>query len=136
MTDWKNKDVCKRGHDLSDSANVYTRPTGQRQCRACHRVVHANWCKKTGKHLKEPFKAMQRLRRYGLSQEEHDRMFQEQDGKCAICKDGPAEHVDHDHATNKVRQLLCKTCNLGIGYFKDRPELARAAAEYLERHNA
>lgn len=30
--------TCKHGHDVTDQANVYTRPNGQRQCRVCDRA--------------------------------------------------------------------------------------------------
>lgn len=33
------KTACKRGHSLTDS-NVYVRPDGQRNCRACHREAN------------------------------------------------------------------------------------------------
>jgi len=42
--------------------------------------------------------------------------------------------VDHDHATNKVRGLLCNPCNLAIGYLKDSPANADALAAYLRKH--
>jgi len=57
-----------------------------------------------------------------------------QDGLCAICRAAPASHVDHDHATGAVRQLLCFNCNGGLGQFKDNPVALRAAAAYVERH--
>jgi hypothetical protein len=43
-------------------------------------------------------------------------------------------HVDHDHGTGAIRGLLCSSCNQALGQMKERPELLRAAAEYLERH--
>ncbi len=73
-------------------------------------------------------------RRYGISAEEFDVMFAGQSGLCAVCMSAPAEHVDHDHETGRVRQLLCFNCNGGLGQFKDDPTVLRAAATYVERH--
>lgn len=76
--------------------------------------------------------------RYGLKPGEFTRMLEDQDGLCAICHQ-PSEktlHVDHDHASGAVRELLCSACNLGIGKFKDDPALLRAAADYIDRHRA
>jgi len=39
--------------------------------------------------------------------------------------------VDHNHKTNKVRGLLCQRCNMGIGQFRDDPNLMARAVEYL-----
>ena len=63
-------------------------------------------------------------------------MLAAQGGLCAICRNAPAAHVDHDHDTGEVRELLCFNCNGGLGQFKDDPEVLRAAADYVERHRA
>ena len=67
-------------------------------------------------------------------------MLEAQGGKCAIC--GTADFgikgpvLDHDHVSNHLRSVLCTTCNLGLGAFKDNPILMRAAAIYTETHAA
>lgn len=43
-------------------------------------------------------------------------------------------HVDHDHNSGKVRELLCGDCNRMLGCSHDDPTTLRRAAEYLERH--
>ncbi|MFF5504405.1 endonuclease VII domain-containing protein [Streptomyces roseolus] len=53
-------------------------------------------------------------------------------GVCVICQEGPAEHVDHDHRTGKVRGVLCFSCNAALGQLKDRPDVIRRAAAYVE----
>jgi len=75
-------------------------------------------------------------RRYGISAAEADLMFESQDGLCAICRVASAEHVDHDHETGEVRELLCFNCNGGLGQSRDDPTVLRAAADYVERHRA
>ena len=52
--------------------------------------------------------------------------------ECIICGVETSVVVDHDHSTGDVRGGLCTNCNLGIGHFKDNPELLRFAALYLE----
>ena len=71
-------------------------------------------------------------RKYGLSLEEYEAKIAE---GCSICgAHGPRMAMDHCHTTGKVRAPLCSNCNNGLGRFLDRPDLLRAAADYLERH--
>ncbi|MFE6227458.1 endonuclease VII domain-containing protein [Streptomyces sp. NPDC057854] len=59
-------------------------------------------------------------------------MIAAQGGVRVICREGPAEHVDHDHRTGKVRGVLCFSGNAALGQFKDRPDVIRRAAAYVE----
>jgi hypothetical protein len=75
---------------------------------------------------------------YGITQEDYNRMFEEQNGCCAICgkhqsDENKALSVDHDHTTGKIRGLLCPRCNHGLGLFLDSSELLKLAANYIER---
>jgi hypothetical protein len=71
--------------------------------------------------------------RYGLSPDDYHKLVRQQGGVCAICrKAGRALEIDHCHATNMVRRLLCHKCNTGLGQFDDDPDVLRAAAAYLE----
>ncbi|MGH8959677.1 MAG: endonuclease VII domain-containing protein [Jatrophihabitantaceae bacterium] len=72
-------------------------------------------------------------RRYGITAEHVDRMLAQQNGLCAICHEAPAEHVDHDHDTLRVRGLLCFNCNGASGQFRDRTDLMLRAVAYLRQ---
>lgn len=77
--------------------------------------------------------------RYGVAIKWFNKMFRIQKGRCAICGVHQSLliqrlHVDHNHKTNKVRELLCLNCNRGLGYFKDSAKLLKMAADYLEKH--
>lgn len=88
----------------------------------------------------------QQLGRLGISPEAWDAMFERQGRCCAICRtdvpSGHGWHTDHDHACcpaagrscgKCIRAVLCSECNTGLGKFRDKPALLRAAAEYLEQ---
>jgi hypothetical protein len=72
-------------------------------------------------------------------------MFIDQDNKCAICnkmetrfnsknKELAKLCVDHDPETGKVRALLCYSCNLGLGLFREDAALVEQAYKYLTAH--
>ena len=70
--------------------------------------------------------------RYGLTLGRFEEMLAEQSGLCAICKEPMRRPcVDHDHATRKVRGLLCDPCNQGLGLFRDDSVLLKSAIGYL-----
>lgn len=56
---------------------------------------------------------------------------------CDVCGRRPAGKramaIDHCHVTGKVRGILCKDCNLVLGWMNDDAARLRALASYLER---
>lgn len=74
--------------------------------------------------------------KYGITIARYDELLAEQDGRCAICRclpDGYAHrfHVDHDHATMRVRAILCHHCNLAVGNVREDPAIAIALVQYV-----
>jgi len=70
--------------------------------------------------------------KYRMTPEDFDRMLDEQNGSCACCGRVPKKFVvDHDHATGKVRGLLCNTCNVGIGHMQDTVNGLQLGIDYL-----
>jgi hypothetical protein len=55
--------------------------------------------------------------------------------ECVICGSEEKLVVDHDHATGKIRGMLCNHCNRGLGHFKDSPMLLECASQYLYASN-
>ncbi len=75
-------------------------------------------------------------RTYGVSKAEFLRRYEEISGRCELCRKiitVRSACVDHDHATNAARGLLCRNCNVGLGLIGDTVESAKNAVRYLQR---
>jgi len=77
-------------------------------------------------------------RKYGLTKEEAASVLTVT--SCQICGSvltsgttKTSRVVDHCHGTNRFRGVLCSSCNIGLGLFKDNPAALRSAATYLEK---
>jgi hypothetical protein len=85
--------------------------------------------------------AQKHLKQYGLNKEQWLEMVRVQESSCAICgtyiEMASKLAVDHCHKTGTVRGLLCRSCNFGLGFFKDDIGLMAKAIHYLtiERQN-
>lgn len=79
-------------------------------------------------------------RNFNITLEEYNEMLIKQEYKCAICGGFETDYrnevlsVDHCHNTNKIRGLLCNTCNRALGLFKDNKENLINALKYLENN--
>lgn len=94
-----------------------------------YRLNHPEKCKQHMKHFNL-------MRKYGISEELYNNMVKNQDGQCLIC-DLKVERldVDHNHATGKIRGLLCHNCNSLLGHAKDNIDTLKEAINYLELTN-
>lgn len=106
------------------------------QCRECHNS------KRRARYVHTAERALSllrdhRRRAYRLSPRAFAILHAVQFGGCAICGKWVTEreaNVDHCHRSGKVRGLLCRDCNLGLGNFKDDPALLALAIKYLQEN--
>jgi len=127
----KGNGGCKQGHD----PNLYVAmPSGVKVCLGCKRKNGAKYRAKN----REQIRLKTRLGRYNISIDDFQVLWHKQNGLCAICGkslEGIKYRIDHDHNTTLVRGLLCVSCNTGIGFLKDSPEVLTNAARYLTNGN-
>lgn len=74
---------------------------------------------------------------YGIDKFNFEEIFKKQNYKCKIC--GITENdlsavfcLDHNHNNLEIRGILCRSCNSGLGFFKDNVDSLRKAIDYLE----
>ena len=67
----------------------------------------------------------------------YDVMMRSQGGVCAACgrepRAGERFHVDHDHKTDRVRDLLCYGCNSAYGLLHEDESIIRGLLAYHSR---
>jgi hypothetical protein len=111
------------------------------------RIAAREWAQKHPERARARQRREWAKRKYALTLDELDLLLAQ---GCAICgthkgsvvgkrgsipgSPGARLCIDHDHANGKVRDVLCHSCNAGLGNFKDDPVLLRRAAKYLADH--
>ena len=125
---------CKACHNAARRARYAADPNSRAQAR----INSQRWA------LANPVRGREIRRKHnwakqGIDPRQAADLLSQHNGICALCgADSPRAktgwHVDHDHRTGKVRDILCHRCNVGLGAFGDDDELMRKAAEYVTRH--
>jgi hypothetical protein len=82
--------------------------------------------------------------RYNITPAQYEAKLVSQNYCCAICGKDVADNirngvpvalsVDHCHKSGSLRDLLCFSCNGGLGSFKDNINSLLKAAQYLIDH--
>ena len=101
-------------------------------CKSCGTKKRLEWRKNNIK--RDNSRSLEK--KYGITYEDKMALIEKQNNKCAICsepinQDNEA-HVDHCHTTNKIRGVLCRFCNTGIGMMKDSILNLESAIKYLK----
>lgn len=132
---------CKDLTEKSCTACKETKPIGEFArphdtfCQSCVAAKRKKNYRRPGRGRDMAY-AKNLERNYGMTMEQYQEKVRRQEGKCAICGITPDHrlHVDHDHRTGAVRDLLCRPCNYALGNAQDSLRVVRAMVAYLESH--
>lgn len=105
------------------------------RCKDCTKGENAGMYARLSEEKKAQYKRTERAKRYGLTLEEHDRLFYEHEycPGCLTTSPGPRGwFIDHDHETGEVRGLLCQHCNFVLGHARDNIATLTRLQVYLE----
>lgn len=107
-------------------------------CKDCYRLYNKKYMKKVRTSGSKKYSHY--YKKYKLTQEDVILMHEKRNFKCDICNQNTNHRydklcVDHCHKTDKVRGLLCFSCNTLLGNAKDSIEILKNAIKYLEKNN-
>lgn len=126
---------CEEFMVLTFRTSKWGKPTPEYKCRKCRTDSES---KRRLQDLDAYYLAKVESK-YGITKEQYFLLYEEACGACQVCGTVPTGkgpyrslNVDHDHATGKVRGLLCAACNKALGYARDNPQILRKLANYLE----
>lgn len=131
---------CGIKKPLTEYYKTTDRKSGHKTvCKECIKSVPASEDRK--RNMREYSKEYHLKTRYNLTKEDYTNLLINQNHKCAICGVDEQElpnkklYVDHNHETGKVRELLCHSCNVGLGLMKESIQTLSKAIAYLDKHN-
>lgn len=142
---------CNESKDLSEFEHQNNRPNPRKTCKKCrqknrvytdeHRLKRRIYAfnQRQSEGYFENRKNNDLIRNYNIDLNIYNNMLKNQDNKCVICenefKNSKNIHVDHNHTTGAVRDLLCSKCNTALGMFYENVKSLENAIKYLKKHN-
>jgi hypothetical protein len=131
----KKRRLRSRQTKLNEKAIVkaYSRGLSLREIFSSWGATRADVSRCLRRAGKSPDRNLEKAKREEL----YARLYKQQRGRCAICgraqkEEGKRLALDHDHQTGKIRGLLCRLCNTGLGSFQDSESRLLKAKRYLE----
>lgn len=144
-----DKFKCARCSEIRPVEDFYAPRPGKilpkQPCKPCWVIKNREQYQKSGHRTGYDRVYEQVLRdKYGLTLEDYEAMERAQGKRCAICQRPETKKrrngeryrlsVDHDHATNAVRALVCHRCNLVVWALEDNHTTLAAVTAYITAH--
>jgi hypothetical protein len=122
--------LCRKCGETKPRSEFYTKPF-KRRCRVCIRQETQDWRDRNREAVRSMSRANRLKTMYGITVMEWAALVLASGGFCALCGREEPLSVDHDHETGAIRGMLCRTCNTGLGCFRDDTALLDEAKKYL-----
>lgn len=130
---------CKKQKYLSFFGGDKTTADGKTvYCKNCKKDYMRAWRSRETTNWKERAKKGHLKQRFGLTIESFNILLESQNFKCAICSceldienNSRDVCIDHSHITSRIRGILCRKCNSGLGAFKDSLSVIEKAMQYI-----
>lgn len=146
MGEWPKSRLTSKNGDVADCRIENLVP--QRGLKGFDHTIPGDRARYSRAHRKaypDHYRNSELKKNFGISLEDYQRKFVEQNGVCAICEQPEKDirngqvrwlAVDHNHTSGDVRGLLCGHCNKAIGFMCDSPDRLAKAITYLRKYEA
>lgn len=131
---------CRCCSEVKNSDEFYNRTEKYKSpyCKPCDIKKRLDYEERNKDAVKIKQRRGHLLRRYGITLEQYESLYEKQQGRCAICKRLEADFsrrlaVDHNHKTGEIRGLLCNHCNHWLVGKQTDSTLLREIANYIEQ---
>lgn len=134
--------LCGKNKQRKEFYKDFRRPKGvQSECKECVLKMRRNDYRKHKPNYQKNNRNRHLVREYGITTDQYNQMVINQNSCCEICNrhvDDIKNHklyVDHNHGTDKIRGLICGSCNRLIALAMEKSSILLNAINYLKKYN-